>query len=512
MLVYGDHSERVDRAEWLSAIAAQLRIVASMPAGISRHAKLVGALIKAGQLLQGVADKGESVEDLSEFVHALAQCVVRSCDSRFIQTAQLPRVPPTPSMQDVDVRLPEGFAFYALYPEAYVEAARKLQLSGPPRVIGIRSIGTTLGPIVAAAMDAEPSVTVRPRGDPFARQVELPEAILDANAHYVIVDEGPGLSGSSFGAVADWLETRGVGPERIAFLPSHAGDLGPYASEKHRDRWRHAQRVAADFDSSLLVDGFGPLREFAAGGAWRRPKFLGSHGSIPVLIKFAGLGDIGERKLQMARALHAAGFTSEPIDLIHGFLVERWCEEAQPLGGNEKPVEQIGRYIGTRARLFPADTGAGASIDELLTMCRRNIGLGLGDRAADILSNIDTHSLASRVKRVCTDNKLGREEWLRLSDGRLLKTDALDHHQGHDIIGCQGVEWDIAGAIEEFSLGGEDTAKLIEAAGACVLPDLLGFYRLAYAAFRIGQTTLAGDGAGSEHYAESLRLLLHQNC
>jgi hypothetical protein len=30
---------------------------------------------------------------------------------------------------------------------------------------------------------------------------------------------------------------------------------------------------------------------------------------------------------------------------------------------------------------------------------------------------------------------------------RLLKTDALDYHAGHDPIGCQDIAWDIAGAI-----------------------------------------------------------------
>lgn len=509
MLVYGDHCEVADPAERWGALSERLQATQHIPHGIDRHAKLVGALVEAGQLLQGVADEGTPSPELSEFVHGLARCVVRSWDSRFGEVGELPRLPSLILPETVELRLPEGFAFYAVYPEAYVAAARTLTLNGSPRVIGIRSIGTTLGAMVAAALGAPPAITVRPFGDPFARAVELPADILERDAHYIIVDEGPGLSGSSFGAVADWLEARGVPLERIAFLPSHSGDLGPQASDAHRQRWARAKRIAAKFDVTFLEDRFGPLKAFSSGGAWQRTKFRGTEEGAPVLLKFAGLGAIGERKLLMARALHAAGFTPEPVGLLHGFLVERWCEHARPLEPGELPVREIGRYIGARARLFPAAGGSGASIDTLLTMCRRNIGLGVGAEAACGVARFDEASLSARVRRVRTDNKLQPDEWLRLGDGRLLKTDALDHHQAHDLIGCQGVEWDVAGAIDEFGFDAAESVLLIDAVGVEVDSDLLAFYRLAYAAFRLGQSELAGDQSAAGRYARSLQLLLH---
>ena len=511
MLVYGDHRERADPSERLRLISERLQLVADLPPGIDRHAQLVSALIEAGQLLQGIADEGLPANDPSDFVHELARSVVRSWDSRFADVGELPPVPRHTSPKSVELRLPEGFAFYAVYPEAYVKAARRLKLVGRPRVIGIRSIGTTLGAVVAAALGAAPALTVRPFGDPFARQVELPPEALERDAHYVIVDEGPGLSGSSFGAVADWLAARGVALERIAFLPSHLGDLGPHASDAHRLRWKAAQRIAAEFDASFLQQRFGALQELTSGGAWRRKKFLATQGGTRVLLKFAGLGAVGERKLEMARALHAAGFSPEPFALVRGFLAEHWCEDAQPLGPDDKPVDEIGRYIGARARLFPASPDSGASIDELLTMCRRNIGLAVGDEFASKVDRFDAEALPRRVTRVRTDNKMQPEEWLRLNDGRLLKTDALDHHRAHDLIGCQGLEWDVAGAIEEFALGPGEASRLIDAVGTNVDPDLLAFYRAAYAAFRLGYSELAGDRPARDRYTASVRLLLHQN-
>jgi hypothetical protein len=40
--------------------------------------------------------------------------------------------------------------------------------------------------------------------------------------------------------------------------------------------------------------------------------------------------------------------------------------------------------------------------------------------------------------------------------GRLLKTDALDHHARHDLVGCQDVPWDIVGVTVELGLSQTD--------------------------------------------------------
>jgi hypothetical protein len=406
--------------------------------------------------------------------------------------------------------VPEGFAFYAVYPEAYAVAARRLKLLATPRVIGIRSIGTTLGAVVAAALDAPPAISVRPSGDPFVRRVELPSAVINGDAHYVIVDEGPGLSGSSFGSVADWLQERGIPLERIAFLPSHAGDLGPQASDAHRERWRCAQRVAAEFDPSFLFDVFGPLEEFSTGGPWERRKFRAAHRSSPVLLKFAGLGRIGERKLEIARTLSAKGLVPEPLGLTHGFMVERWREDARPLDDGEAPVAEVARYIAARTRLPSAAPDSGASIDELLEMTVRNVKLELGEDAAGALNcwRDCVESLEQCVVRIPTDNKLDRVEWLRTDAGALIKTDALDHHCGHDLIGCQDVAWDIAGAIVEFDLDHFSTGQLVRSASLEVDFSLLGFCLVAYTAFRLGRAKLGGEAAFAERYAAKLQRLL----
>src|SRR5438045_6196527 len=120
MLVYGDHSEIADPRERLAALSQSLVDAAAMPAGMDRHAKLVGTLIEAGQLLQGVADAGWPAGELNGFLYALALWVVRSWDSRFDNFGELPAIPQPGLPASVELRLPEGFAFYAVYPASYI--------------------------------------------------------------------------------------------------------------------------------------------------------------------------------------------------------------------------------------------------------------------------------------------------------------------------------------------------------------------------------------------------------
>ena len=544
MLVYGDHEEHADPRQIALAVDREIEALEALPAGLDRHARLVGLLVQAGQLMQGLADAGfadagfaeaqcdtrtDATERLAAFLTDVGAAVCRSWDSGFTDCGDLPRLELAGDLPgEVTLKLPEGYAFYAVFPEAYAEAARRLVLNGAPRVIGTRSIGTSLAAIVAAALGAPPPMTVRPFGDPSAREIavdpDLARALLDGDAHYVIVDEGPGLSGSSFASVAEWLGDRGVPRDRIAVLPSHSGAPGAAATAARRQWWGSVQRRVGDFADRwpILVDQWcaanfgavdGPVEDLSAGSwrnlhyerpedwpavvpNWERRKFRVSVGGERLLLKFAGLGKIGEEKLRIARALQPDGFVPEPLGVMHGFLVERWCEDAFPLAPSDRPLREIARYLGARARLLPATDANGASITQLLEMARRNISLQLGETAAARLERWADRvpALERAVFRVRTDNRLDRCEWLRTASGALLKTDAFDHHQAHDLVGCQDIGWDVAGAIAEFDMDQLERADFVRAveeeSGRAVDRELLDLYRIAYAAFRLGQWQL----------------------
>jgi hypothetical protein len=84
----------------------------------------------------------------------------------------------------------------------------------------------------------------------------------------------------------------------------------------------------------------------------------------------------------------------------------------------------------------------------------------------------------------------------------------VDHHCGHDLIGCQDMAWDVAGAIVEFAIDEDQAGRLIDSAerasGRRVNPALLEFYRVAYCCFRLGQARLSADLCGDTAERERL--------
>ena len=565
MIFYGKAGAPVAVAAALAEVEGWIDEALAPAPAITRHGAWVAALVAAGGLAQGLADAGAGAGEAAALglAAALARVMGQSWDSGLVD---LPAAVPPPVAAalaalrrlvpalpgSVDVRRPEGFAHYAVYPEGYWQAAARLEPPSPTRVLGIRSIGATLAACVAAALGAPPPVTVRPGGHPFARVVE-PGAIAaaamreGADAVWAVVDEGPGLSGSSFEAAATALGRAGVAPDRVVLVPSHAGEPGAMAGEAQRRLWSRARRTVAPGEALWGPDA-GPGRRLAdwvgditgalrappedvAGGGWRRHryadeadwppadrqnerrKYLLDGAEARVLLRFTGLGSFGRAKAERARALASAGFGLEPLAWRHGFLAEAWRGDLRPLAGPDldRPalLRRTAAYLAFRARAFPAAARDGASPGALLAMARANAAEALGDAAAEGIARWAGRlpALAAVARPVAVDGRLAPHEWLRDAAGHLVKTDALDHCCGHDLVGCQDIAWDIAGAAVEYGLSAEETEALRDAvsrgAGRPCDPELLGFFGVAYPAFRVGALTLA---LGRETGAEAARL------
>lgn len=557
MRVYGDQVTLVSPANALDDQTRAAEAIMGMSPGIGRHAAVVGLFIEAAKLVQGIADHdlklagGDGASGTSDTLMvglmALAGAVMRSWDSGFI-SLDLPAPLPTPSdlPPEVEVRSPEGYAHYGLYPEAYALAARRLPRSeAPTRVIGIRSIGTGLAALVGRELGAEPPFTVRPQGHPFARQVQLADGALDRllvqGGRYVVVDEGPGLSGSSFAAVADLLMSAGVGPDRIVLMPSHAGRPGPEASAATRRVWDEVM-VEPVSPGTLITDErvlgwastlLGPLHGAVhdlGGGGWRsdrdpdrpcwdprtdRRKLLVRTAEGAWLLKFSGLGADGERKADRGKRLTQAGLIPEVRGIVHGFLVQRWAAAEEK--GARPTLEELAHYLAERARCLPEPCQAGASLSDLAAMAVFNTGIELGQVAGDRLRQRlgDADRLQPLSRPMATDGKLDPWEWLRLADGRVMKADALDHDAEHDMVGAQDLAWDVVGAATELRYAVADLTEEMERRGARKIDtNLLAFLMPCYLAFRMGAARMAErmqdevegrlSAQAAEDYAERL--------
>jgi hypothetical protein len=226
-------------------------------------------------------------------------------------------------------------------------------------------------------------------------------------------------------------------------------------------------------------------------------KFLARSHDRTWLIKFAGIGDIGMQKFAQANALADEGVVPEPLAFCHGFLVEPWID-APPFDVRNVDrsivLAQIARYLAARVRRLPA-TRPGATVDALFAMAIQNTGECLGETARDRIATRlgDPTRLAPLIHPIATDNRMHAWEWLITPEGRLLKTDTLDHCVGHDLVGCQDVTWDIAGAAVEFALTTDERAFL--ASEVALLADrpvettLIEPMEYCYLAFQIGLWT-----------------------
>jgi hypothetical protein len=599
MLIYGDLTRLEETASKVERIGAGLGVLEGLPPGIERHAEIAALLVEMGELEQGLLDHQlemlgrERPTPAGQGAAAVSRGIAEALLWSFRFAGQLPawegkRAAPPPLVgvmsalralrklsalrlpHEVTVVVPEGYASHGLYPETYMRAAERLRedWAGVLRVIGIRSIGTSLAAAVAAAGRGEASASVRPGGHRFARTLSIGVrmtgrllAAADAPGArrplFAIVDggldegldEGPGLSGSSFGAVADWLEEHGVAPDSIVFFPSHRGPLGPQASASQRKRWDAARKYVVEFEELFVGPGSpwplerwvedltGPAEsapEDLSAGRWRERLFGGTAERPPVhlqqerrkyllraggrtwLLKFAGLGHYGREKLDLARELEKGGFTPPVSGLRHGFLVGPWLEGARPLPlvpdlDRAALLDRVARYLAFRARRLPAGR-PGASPEKLLEMASYNAGQAIGADAAAALEAWRERlpELSSLARPVLTDNRMQPWEWLVGPDGKIWKTDALDHHAANDLVGAQDPAWDLAGATVELGLSGEERGRLVEAVERSrrikTPPDQLRFYTHAYLAFQTGSYTLAAQALAAVDPAEAAAL------
>jgi hypothetical protein len=534
MLVYGDRARTVEPRRALGGIADLL--------AASDCDRLTRALIEAGELAQGLADAefdAIGCDDLSDNqTAAMSLCVAiarrllgeaRGEVARAALAALLDR--PLPPF--VRCKTPEGYAFYAVYPDAYALAASEQGWPGRPMVIGLRSIGTSLAAMVAAATGGE-ALTVRPTGPPFERRLRVSERLtarlMAHSGPFAIVDEGPGLSGSSFGCVADVLRSMGIAADRVVFMPSHRGGPGPEASVRHRAMWAGAGRAVRTLDDLTARDplpgwfadevGTAVVAEDLSAGGWRRDwpedrrppavvamerrkvRFRTASGRY--VARFAGLGGEGAAKFARAQRLHAAGFGPQPIALRRGFLLERWVDGPDPDIGSDRAgfLRRLAGYLAFRGAHFPAAAEAGADLPALREMAAANVtalcGPGAAGRIGALLEGLERRQPG--LVRVHVDGRLHPWEW-RLGPAGLCKLDGLDHSCGHDLVGAQPIAWDVAGAAVEFDLTPVETAGLALRAGADdgqVFPLMA-----AYAAFQGGLWSSAGRGSDD---AEAERL------
>jgi hypothetical protein len=509
LLVYRDTSKRVLGSRLVEAIAAELsgsRILA------------LPALLRAGQLESGLSDIGDSrasaaieLTDLAARRHLGAQARAEMPGVWLERLRELP---------ELSLTEPEGYAYYALDPMRYAELARDWSRAAerPVVVLGIRSIGTSLSALVKAQLELEgvpvSRCTVRPQGHPWQRKLVWSAEQLSCLAgriersDFIVVDEGPGLSGSTLLSVAEALEAIGVSRSRITLFCAHAPDPARLLAPGAAGRWaRYEVRAARPWTAPEAA------RDISA-GAWRarlyaseqewpcswvqseRLKYLSPDGRT--LHKFCGYPPYDEAILSRATELFQAGWSPRLSRHAPGFLSSTW-HDGRPAAAScdrARALPRLAEYAAFRTRAFAA---APVSVEPLSTMARLNVSEAL---ALDLPQDFGLEV----VNPVFADARMMPHEWLVMDGERLLKTDSADHAEDHFYPGVTDIAWDLAGAIVEWDLDSAHSAQLAAQFHALTSDDprpRLPAYIAAYVAFRIGFVEL---GALSSSSSERARL------
>lgn len=438
---------------------------------------------------------------------------------------------------ELEVRVPEGFAWYALYPDSYAQTSERwARQYGPLRpsvaVIGLRTIGTSLAAVVAQMLRrcgimVTSCISLRTTGAPFSRKAELPAEFVPAT-YNIIVDEGPGLSGSSMVAVGRALEEAGASRERIHFFCGHAKGPGPPA-DGEVCRWWSSSRIWTTHPDSTIIHGrplpdtlavevaawagepaagpvepLGPEGWMARAGLGALPRAIAPVLETPkklirltsgraVVLKFAGF-DLSSTGLWNGELPRDCPVSLSPLGVIQGWAVMPWVEGVR-LSAQDGTVDFISRHLGPWIAQSALGEMPPGELREALNRIRSAIAAwamsrGRNPAAVEFDSIVEREVVRSRAvpQRCYGDGRLAPHEWIRTAGGDIRKADWWPHQRDHTWVGRQPIGWDLAGAEIEWELDEQHAAALrqrvLHLTGYACSEPALAFFKAGYCAFR----------------------------
>jgi hypothetical protein len=543
MLAYRSDDRPVDARSMLTGLIRSLEAL-DAPA----HDSVVALFIELSEFESAVADREFArCDGLSALTTLLRSAALRAAHGllaswkrdplrrnrefagalALLRTIHPGQLPPT-----IALRVSEGYAYYALHPESYATAAVDFLDTCRPETavcIGIRSIGASLSAIVAAALERNgvPATlhSIRPRGHPFDRVVVLADELAQAwrtappQSYFLVIDEGPGLSGSSFASVVRALTRLGVHEDRIILFPSWNPDGASFRSEDARTIWRRQRRFCSSTAGTMAAAEDAGESIDLSSGAWRavfcsdptvwpavQPQHERTkrwHKASGAIVRFAGLGGYGATKQKRAEALADAGLGAAPLGLANGSLSLQFVDGQPCSQASQRLIDAVAAHLSFLTTRFPATRSPGA--DAMIEMATTNVRLGLGDHAPAF--DLERYRPAlDGAPCAAIDGRMLPHEWVETGRA-FVKVDALDHHNDHFFPGTQDAGWDLAAAVFEFDLDRSERDRLVGAYAAASgdrdVAARLPFYAVAYPAFRLGYATLASAALG--HHADARR-------
>lgn len=374
------------------------------------------------------------------------------------------------------LRLPSAMRTFDLSPTDAALLARDLQspdgdTPGDVVVVGVRTSGSYLGPLVAAELRRAGvrarAVTVRP-GRPLlpGARTQLRAGVGRAGCVVAVVDDPPS-TGSAYLKTCAVLHAAGVPDAAIRLLVPLCTDVVPAAltgmptTTLPFDRWSvHARLEPAAVAAVLQRWWHQPVEHIrhcsdatpptGRGHVTATYEVLTADGYRHVEVRGVGQGLFGRHAVAVADALGSA------VPAVHGFeegllySIAPASPHAQPVTGPADARRRAG-YVATRAEALPARVDRARGLTgraPAWEVAARRLGRGYG-RLGDALR---LPLIDPMVRKLCTtphpsivDGATGPEHWRTGPDGDLIKIDPDTADFGHTDRYSYDAAFDLAG-------------------------------------------------------------------
>jgi hypothetical protein len=397
-----------------------------------------------------------------------------------------------PAMGDAVIRVPSCFHSFDLHPDDVRWLADKFSSRYPSSdrplcVVGVRTSGCFLGPLLAAALRAAgfPNMTVltyRP-GWPFLRRERAVLRATAAEAGLVLVTDDPPGSGASLASTADALGAAGIPPADVVLLFSVFGSVDdipaalsawPVVAQPWL-QWRVHARLEREAVRETLTRMLGTemaicdlqrLQPTAPADerAHVRARFAvqlansrtGETTTRQILVEGAGLGYFGRQAVAVAEAL--PGQVPRVYGYADGLVFRDWLPAAEGAGPRPMPPQGISQYVVARASALPAPGASVARLggrDPVWEVAAKLMSRQYWPRLAVPVRALLLDPLMRRLLRhdraMVVDGKTDSQHWLPDpgNDGALRKVDFYQRTFGHLDLACYDPVFDLAGAAAD---------------------------------------------------------------